>query len=109
MSLEGFRRLDPDDACQLIGAFRRKAREQGWPEADIDGVCEALDARHAFDELSRHIEPTDPEAVSWGTQFRRMRDYVEGFRVLMDDHQAVFHPFRFYARGFKVALRGGSR
>jgi hypothetical protein len=102
MSLEGFRPLDDDDACLLMGAFRRNAREQRWPADDIEDVCRGVPAKRAFAELSRFVEPTEPEPLSWRSQFRRTRDYVEGCRVLADDLEAKFNPFRFLARGLRV-------
>jgi len=106
MSLQGFQPWDDDEACHLVGTFRRKALEQGWPEADIEEVCRGESARRIFSELSRFVEPRELEPRSWRTQFLRNRDYAEGCRMFATDVEAHFNPFRFLARGFGVAIRG---
>lgn len=109
MSLEGFEPLDGDDACRLMGAFRRKAHEQGWSEAALERACRGVSARRAFAELERYIEAAEPEPLSWRTQFQRTRDYVKGCRLLADDREADFNPVHFLARSFKIAFRHARR
>jgi hypothetical protein len=109
LDLESFRLGDDDDACRLMGAFRRKAREQGWPEADIEAVSRQVAGSRVHHELGPYIDPTGPEPLSWRTQLDRNRDYVEGFRMFAGDEAIKPRPLRFLARGLKVALRGASR
>jgi hypothetical protein len=109
MNLDAFRPGDDDDAGQLMGTFRRKAREQGWTEADIDEVCRGVTTQRVHQDLRPYIEPVGPEPLSWRTQFDRNRDYVEGGWFFAEDRSAAFNPRRFLARGFKMALRGTRR
>lgn len=109
MSLEAQDPADPDEACQLVGRFRRKAREQGWTDVAIEWASQGLTVAQVASQLSPHIETTDPEPLTWRTQFDRTSDYAEGCRVLASDQSAKFRPLRFLARGFRLALRGGTR
>src|SRR3954471_12145078 len=86
---------DSDEACQLVGRFRRKAREQGWTEEAIEWASRGVTAAQVVEQLAPHIEPTGPEPLSWRTQLERTRDYVEGAKVLDHDEDADFHPLRF--------------
>ena len=97
---------DPDEAGQLVGRFRRKAREQGWTEEAIEWASRGLTVGRVAGQLSQHIEPLAPEPLALRTQFERNRDYVEGCRVLASDQSVKFRPLRFLARGFRLALRG---
>lgn len=109
LHLDGFRPGDDDDACHLMGTFRRRAREHGWPAADIDEVCRGVAGRRIHHDLRPYIEPVGPEPLSWRTQLDRARDYIDGCRVFADDDAIEFKPLRFLARGLKLALRGASR
>lgn len=109
MSFEARETADPDEACQLVGRFRRKAREQGWTEEAIEWASQGLTVGRVASQLSPHVEAMAPEPISWRTQFERNRDYVEGCRVLAGDDAAEFRPLRFLARGLRLALRGGTR
>lgn len=109
MSFEAQDTADPEQACQLVGRFRRKAREQGWPEEAIERVSQGLKVDRVASQLSPHIETTGPEPLTWRTQFERSRDYAEGGTVLVSDQAARFRPLRFLARGFRLALRGERR
>lgn len=60
VSLEGV----DGNALSLIGAWRKAARDQGWPEAEIDGVShEALSGTyaHVLRTLLAHAEPPDED------------------------------------------------
>jgi len=109
MSFEARDTADTDEACQLVGRFRRKAREQGWTDDAIEWASQGLTVGRVASQLSPHIETTGPEPLTWRTQFERTRDYAEGFRVLASDQSAKFRPLRFLARGFRLALRGERR
>jgi membrane-bound lytic murein transglycosylase B len=109
MTFEPQDTTDADEACQLVGRFRRKAREQGWTEEAIEWATRGVTVRRVVEQLLPHVEPTGPEPLSWRTQYDRTRDYVEGGRVLASDQAAEFRPLRFLARGFTLALRGGTR
>jgi hypothetical protein len=109
MSFEPQDTTDTDEACQLVGRFRRKAREQGWTEEAIVWATRGLTVGRVVEQLSPHVEPTGPEPLTWRTQFERNRDYVEGGRVLASDPAAEFRPLRFLARGLRLAIRGGTR
>ena len=98
--------IDPDEACQLVGRFRRKAREQGWSDEAIEWASRGLEVDRLASQLAPHIEKTGPEPLTWRTQFERNRDYIEGCRVLVSDQAVKFRPLRFLARGFRLALRG---
>jgi len=99
---------DADEVCQLVGRFRRKAREQGWTEEAIEWATRGVTATPAAEQLGPHVEPASPEPLTWRTQFERTLDYVEGARVLDHDQAADFRPLRFLVRGFWLALRGGT-
>lgn len=109
MTFEPQDATDADEACQLVGRFRRKAREQGWTEEAIEWATRGVTAARVAEQLAPHIEPIGPEPLSWRTQFERTRDYVEGARVLDHDEAAEFRPLRFLARGFRLAHREGTR
>lgn len=109
MSFEAEDTTDPDEECQFVGRFRRKAREQGWTEEAIEWASRGLTVGRVVSQLSPHIERIGSEPLTWRTQFERNRDYVEGCRVLATDQAAKFRPLRFLARGFRLALRGESR
>ena len=64
LHLDSFRPGDDDDACHLMGMFRRKAREQGWSETDIDRACRSVEGRQVQHCLSSYIEPTEREPLS---------------------------------------------
>jgi hypothetical protein len=100
---------DSDEACQLVGRFRRKAREQGWSEEAIEWASRGVTVAGAVEQLAPHVEASGPEPLSWRLQFERTLDYVEGARVLAHDDSAGLRPLRFLARGFGFALRGGTR
>jgi hypothetical protein len=106
MSLAARDAADADEACRLVGRFRRMARGQGWTQEDIERACRGLRARRVVEQLTPHVTPTEREPVTWRTQWERMRDYGDGFRVLAADESVDFHPLRFLARGFRLALRG---
>jgi hypothetical protein len=109
MSFEEQDTTDPDQACQLVGRFRRKAREQGWTEEAIEQVNQGLKVDRVASQLSPHIETTGPEPLTWRTQFERNRDYAEGGSVLVNDQAVRFRPLHFLARGLRLALRGKRR
>lgn len=109
MSFEPQETTDADEACQLVGRFRRMAREQGWTEEAIEWATRGVTAARAAEQLAPHIDATGPEPLSWRSQLERTRDYIEGARVLDHDEAADFRPLRFLARGFRLAQRGGTR
>src|SRR3954447_21971749 len=65
------------EGYHLLGLFRRKAREQGWSEADIDEVTSRARPEHAAKTLEPHIEPAPEDESS--SFWRLWLDYVTGF------------------------------
>ncbi len=56
------------NALALLGRWRRAARDQGWPEAAVDGVCDeaiAGDYQHLLATLAGH---TDPGVILGGSE-----------------------------------------
>src|SRR4051794_40416792 len=98
MSLYDHDWQDPDDACHLVGAFARKAREQGWNEEDIERVCLRLPVESVLTSLSPHIEATDPEPLSWRHQLERLTDYAEGAAILKQNPWGLV---RWWLKGFE--------
>jgi hypothetical protein len=97
---------DVDNACHFVGVFARAAREQGWSEDEIEQVVRPTTAKRAYEELTRYIERGASDEPSFSFAHREA-DYREGCRLLADDPNVRFKPFRWDLRLLSDTIKQG--